>query len=83
MDSLMIASAIILSIIAIFLIGAICMQEGTKGGMNAFTGDAQERLGKNFGRTIDAKLSKLTKYAAVVFFIITLAVTILAKNSVL
>ena len=81
MNGLMITGAVILSILAILIIFAVTAQEGTKGGMNAFTGDAQERLGDNFGRTVDAKLSKFTKYASILFFILTIAVTAISIYS--
>lgn len=81
MNGLMMASAIILSVLAVFIIIAVTMQEGTKGGMSAFTGDAQERLGDNFDRTVDAKLSKFTKYASILFFVLTIAVTAISIYS--
>lgn len=75
MNGFMITGAVVLSLLAVLIIITVTMQEGTQGGMNAFTGDAQERLGRNFGRTDDAKLSKFTKYACVVFFVLTVTVT--------
>lgn len=75
MNGFMMTGAIILSVLAVLIIIAVTMQEGTQGGMSAFTGDAEERLGRNFGRTNDAKLSKFTKYACGVFFVLTVVVT--------
>ena len=43
----LIISGVIMIIVSLLIIVAVSMQETTKGGMGALTGDAEERIGKN------------------------------------
>lgn len=59
---------ILISIAIIFLVS---MQQSPSGGMSALTG-GDSYYNKNQGRTLDAMLSKGTKYSAIAMFIVTI-----------
>ncbi len=60
-------------LVSIVIILLVVMQESPKGGVSALTG-GDSYYNKNQGRTMDAMLAKATKYAAVLFFVITILV---------
>ena len=68
-----ILGAVVLAL-CIVTIACIGIQQGKSNGLGALTGesDTDTFFGKNKGRTIEAKLSKLTKIFAILFFISTL-----------
>ena len=71
-------SSIVLLILAIILIVIVLLQEGHQANLSgAIAGGADSFLGKNKGRTIDAFLSKWTKFFAVAFFIVALVCDVL------
>lgn len=76
----LIIAGVIMIIASVLITIAVSMQEGTKGGLGALTGDAEERIGKNYGKTIDAQLSKYTKIGLIVMFILSAAVTFISVN---
>ena len=66
-------------ILAIVLILAILMQEGRRAGISgAISGGADTFLAKNKARSVDAFLSRWTKYITIAFFVLVLAVNIIA-----
>lgn len=66
-------------ILAIVLILAILMQEGRRAGISgAISGGADTFLAKNKARSVDAFLSRWTKYFTIAFFVLVLAVNIIA-----
>ena len=67
----------ILIILAVFLIIVVLLQESRSAGLSgAISGGADTFFGKSKGRTMEQKLVKLTKISAIVFFILTLGITI-------
>ena len=67
----------VLIILAIFLIIVVLLQESRSAGLSgAISGGADTFFGKSKGRTMEQKLVKLTKISAIVFFILTLGITI-------
>ena len=61
---------------SIFLIIVVLLQESKSAGLSgAISGGADTFFGKNKGRTIEAKLEKMTKYVAILFFILAIATT--------
>lgn len=61
-------------ILSIAIVALVAIQESPKGsGVSALTG-GDSYYNRNQGRTFDAMLSKVTKYLAIVFFVITIAV---------
>ena len=66
-------------VLAIALIFAILMQEGRRAGISgAISGGADTFLAKNKARSVDAFLARWTKYIAIAFFVLVLAVNIIA-----
>ena len=67
----------VLIILSIFLIIVVLLQESRSAGLSgAISGGADTFFGKSKGRTMEQKLVKLTKISAIVFFILTLGITI-------
>ncbi len=74
----------VLIVISIALIILVLLQESKQQGLSgAIAGGADTFFGKNKGRTMEAKLEKITKVLCTVFIILTLVTTfvvgILAK----
>ena len=66
-----------LIILADFLIIVVLLQESRSAGLSgAISGGADTFFGKSKSRTMEQKLVKLTKISAIVFFILTLGITI-------
>lgn len=64
----------ILLIASIIITIVVLMQEGRSQNLSgAIAGGAETFLGKSKGRTIEAKLERITKWLIVVFFAIVLA----------
>lgn len=69
----------IILLLAIVIILAILMQEGRRAGINgAISGGADTFLAKNKARSVDAFLARWTKYITIAFFVLVLAVNIIA-----
>ena len=62
----------------LFLITVILLQEGKENGLSGViqSGSSESFLNISGNRTKDAKLKKLTKFFAVMFFILTIAANI-------
>lgn len=61
---------------SIFLIIVVLLQESKSAGLSgAISGGADTFFGKNKGRTIEAKLEKMTKYVAILFFVLSIVIT--------
>ena len=74
--------AIIVSIIyalaSLFLICVVLLQSGKSAGLSgAIAGGADTFLSKNKAKSADARLAKATKWVAIVFMILTLALSFL------
>ena len=64
----------ILIILSIIIIAVVLLQEGRSQNLSgAIAGGADTFLGNTKGRTIEAKLEKITKWLIGVFFVIVLA----------
>lgn len=66
---------IVASLIMIFV---IILQEGNQQGIGVVSGGADTFFSKNKARSIDAKLAKATKWVAIAFVAIVLALNIIA-----
>ncbi|MBQ6625513.1 MAG: preprotein translocase subunit SecG [Clostridia bacterium] len=61
---------------SLFLIIVVLLQESKSAGLSgAISGGADTFFGKNKGRTIEAKLEKMTKVVATLFFVLAIATT--------
>lgn len=71
---------IIIILVCLFLIGVIMLQEGNSRGMGGIAPEVStdSYLGSNKARTFDAVLAKMTKIAAVIFFVLTIAISIIS-----
>ncbi len=70
----------VLIISALIIIVTVMLQQSKQQGLSgAIAGGADTFFDKNKGRTVEAKLSKITKIVAAVFFVIGLAAVIMFK----
>lgn len=77
MSALQYVFGAVLIFLAVFLIIVVLLQESRSAGLSgAISGGADTFFGKSKGRTMEQKLVKLTRISAIVFFILTLGVTI-------
>ncbi len=72
---------IIIMLCAVVIVVAVLFQEGKGGGMNALSGaNESSYLGKNKSRTLQATMVRVTKYAGIVFVVVTLAVYFISSK---
>ena len=65
-------------ILSLALIGVVMLQSGKSAGLSgAFAGGADTFLSKNKAKSLDAKLAKMTKWVAIAFILLTLALSII------
>ena len=69
---------IVLCILAVFLIVAVMLQAG-KGGMGSAFGGGDVVSSKSKTRGRDAILSKATKYGAIVFMVLAVALAVITR----
>ena len=62
---------------SIALIAAVLMQSGKEAGLGAIAGGADTFLAKNKAKSLDAKLAKMTKWVALVWIVLTLALNLI------
>lgn len=69
----------LLIIFALIIIAVILLQEGRRAGVaGAVSGGADTFLSKNKAHTLSAKLQKITKYIAIIFILLVIAVDIIS-----
>ena len=74
-----IIAAIVLIIACVIIVAVVLMQESKQGMSNVITGGSNDNYyQKNSGRTKEAQLARFTKTAAIVFFIVAIAVNVIA-----
>jgi len=77
MSVLEIVSAVLLILSCVFIIVIVFFQDSKKGMSQSITGASGDNYyQRNMGRTKEAKLKRLTTVAAVLFFAVALAVSI-------
>ncbi len=75
MSVIEIIGGIVILLCAVIIVVTVMMMEGKGGGMNALSGSNESSyLGKNKSRTMQATLSRIAKYAGIVFVVTTLVV---------
>lgn len=79
MSAIEIVAGILLILASLIIILIVLVQDSKEQGLtSAIGGGANDSFyEKNSSRTRDAKLSRFTKVAAVIFFVVTLAVNII------
>ncbi len=79
MNVIEIVCGVLLLVACLVLIVLVMMQEGKQGMSQSLGGGSSDSyLDKNSGRTLDAVLAKITKVAAIAFFVLTIVVTVVA-----
>ena len=81
MTALSIIVDIVLILISIVLIVTVLMQEGQRQGLGAIGGGAETFFGKNKAKSMEGRLQKYTKIAAVVFIVLAIAATIINAHN--
>lgn len=76
MTALEIVFGIVLLLFSIAIIIVVLLQEGSQKNMGVVTGGADTFLSKNKARSVDAFLSRWTKFIAVGFFIFVIVVNV-------
>lgn len=78
MGALEIILGILMIITSLVIIAIVLMQKSREGGLSgAIAGGSDTFFGKNKGRTIEARLAKITRYVAIVFFVLAIVSTLL------
>lgn len=78
MGALEIVLGILLIAASLAIIVIVLMQKSREGGLSgAITGGSDTFFGKNKSRTKEAILARVTKYVAIVFFVLCFAATLL------
>ncbi|HIR12112.1 MAG TPA: preprotein translocase subunit SecG [Candidatus Fimenecus excrementavium] len=78
MSALEIVLGVFLILLSVLLIAIVLMQKSREGGLSgAIAGGSDTFFGKNKGRTNEARLAKMTRYIAIVFFVLAFAATLL------
>ncbi len=69
--------SIALFLLSLFLVVVVLLQEGKTAGLNgAISGGADTFLSKNKAKSWDAKLARWTKWVAIVFMVVCLALSL-------
>ena len=68
----------LLIIASLIMIIVIILQEGNQQGLGVVSGGADSFFAKNKARSIDATLARATKWVAIGFVVIVLAINIIA-----
>ena len=77
MTAVQIIFGIVLLLFSIALIIVVLLQEGHQQNLGAITGGADTFFAKNKARSIDAFLSRWTKFIAVGFFVLVIVINII------
>ena len=78
MTALHIVLTVIQVILAVALVAIVTIQSGKSAGLSgAISGMADTFLSKNKAKTMDAKLAKATKWVAILWVILTLALCVI------
>ena len=78
MGTLKLVLTVVDVIAAVFLTAVIMLQSGKSAGLSgAIAGGADTFLSKNKAKSVDAKLAKMTKWVAIVWIVLTLALCII------
>ena len=80
MNTLNIIGGIVMILASIGIVISVLLQESKRGGGLEALSNADSYYSQNEGRTRDALLHKLTKVLAVIFFIVTILVSVAAVH---
>ena len=72
------ALSVLLVVLDLILIAVVMLQSGKSAGLSgAIAGGADTFLSKNKAKSLDAKLAKMTKWVAIAFIVLTLALSVI------
>ena len=72
------ALTIVQVILCLVMIAVVMLQSGKSAGLSgAIAGGADTFLAKNKAKSLDAKLAKMTKWVAIAFVVLTLALSVI------
>ena len=78
MTSMNMALTVIQVILSLAIVAVVMLQSGKSAGLSgAIAGGADTFLSKNKAKSLDAKLAKMTKWVAIAFIVLTLALSII------
>ena len=78
MSALEIILGVLLILTSIATIAIVLMQKSREGGLSgAIAGGSDTFVGKQYSSTYEAILAKVTRYIAIVFFVLSFAATLL------
>lgn len=66
-------------VFALIIIAVVLLQEGRQSDLGAIAGAADSFFDKGKARTLDAMLSRWTKWLAIIFFVLVLAGMLITK----
>lgn len=70
--------SVIYFVVSLALIAVVMLQSGKSAGLSgAIAGGADTFLSKNKAKSVDAKLAKMTKWVAMAFLLLTLALSLI------
>lgn len=70
---------ILVIVVSLLIIAMVLLQQGRRAGINgAISGGADTFLSKSKARTIDAQLSRFTKWVAVLFFVLAIVANVIS-----
>lgn len=70
--------SVIYFLVALALVAIVMLQSGKSAGLSgAIAGGADTFLSKNKAKSLDAKLAKMTKWVAILWIVITLALSLI------
>lgn len=76
-ENLRLALTVVQALTSIILIVVVMLQSGKSAGLSgAISGGADTFLSKNKAKTLDAKLSKMTTWVAVIFMLLTITLSL-------
>ncbi len=69
----------VIIVFSLVIIAIVLLQEGRQANLGAISGAAESFMDKGRARTLDAILSRATKWLAIAFFVIVLAGMLITK----
>jgi preprotein translocase subunit SecG len=80
MNTARIILLIIFIIVSVALSAIVLLQEGKSAGLGAISGAAETYWGKNKGRSMEGKLVKITRFLAIGFMILAIALDVVISK---
>ena len=79
MNAIEIILGILVILVSLVIIAVVLLQQGRRAGVNGvISGAADTFLSKNKARTFDATIARLTKWVAILFFVLAIVANVIA-----